>query len=332
MHRNLALLFDRTYLKIAPNKTCNNLLENDAFDGKIYSIDDFNNYIKEYFGKPQEFYKKKQGFDVKIEESQEERNEYYSKKYFKSPIKTDWENNNRVPLYHYTKKKHSNVLLIFAHGWARPNIFAENLICRKLLKRGIDSIIPIVPYHMERAPENSMSGEYFISANMYWTIMNFRHFANELIEIIEYYKKNYKYVGLIGMSSGGFQAGLAITSIPVDFYFPFITGSKLGSITWSGKLTSFVKRDLIKKGVSEDELNIVWGIADQENVGQHCKANYIKQFISLYDEIVPTRYQYLLWEKYNKPDKVELKCGHNSSIFCFNVVVNEITKSVKNYL
>ena len=38
------------------------------------------------------------------------------------------------------------------------------------------------------------------------------------------------------MSSGGLQAALAADVEEIDFYFPIITGAKLGSITWEGKL------------------------------------------------------------------------------------------------
>lgn len=332
MNKYLALAFDNLYLKIANDKKCNLLLDEDKFDGTLYSIKEFDDFIKPLFDKPHEFYKKKEGFCLNIENLTESVDKNFYTGSFDSPHITSWNNNNKVPFRWYKKESLSNVLLIFAHGWARPNLYAEDNICNKLLQKGIDTVVPVAPYHMERAPENTISGEYFISANMFWTIMNFRQFANELIEMIEHFKSSYKYIGIIGMSSGGFQAGLALTSVPVDFYFPFITGAQLGSITWDGKLTKFVKNDLIKMGINEADLNLVWGIADQVNVGNHCKASYIKQFISLYDIIVPTKYQYILWEIYNRPDKVELHCGHNSSYFCFNTVINEIYKTVKNYL
>jgi hypothetical protein len=332
MNKYLALAFDKLYLKLANDKKCNLILEEDEFDGKIYDIDNFHNYIARYYSNPSEFYKKTAGFTIQLENLRQNKNENFFSGFFNSPHNSKWANNNKVPIRWYKKDSLSKVLLIFAHGWARPNLFAEDIICKKLLKKGIDTIVPTAPFHMERAPTNSMSGEYFISGNIYWTIANFRQFADELIELVSYYKEKYKYIGIIGMSSGGFQAGLALTSIPVDFYFPFITGAKLGSITWEGQLTKFVKQDIIKKGISESELNKVWGIADQANLGKYCKATYIKQFISLYDIIVPTKFQYKLWEIYNRPEKIELKCGHNSSIFCFNTVVEEIHKSVKNYL
>jgi hypothetical protein len=332
MQKNIALFLDRMYMQIASKKTCNLLLEEDKFENNLYTIDEFDKYIRQYIENPYNFYKKNDNFLLELTENKNVHEKLYSSLYFKSPIKTNWENNNIVPIRHYRDKISSNVLLIFAHGWARPNFFAEHLICKKLLKLGIDTVLPTAPFHMDRSPLNTKSGEYFISANMFWTIENFRQFAIELIELISYYKERYKYVGLIGMSSGGFQAGLALTSISADFYFPFITGAKLGSITWNGRLTQYVKNDLIKKGITENDLNIVWGIADQVNVGQHCKAKYIKQFISLYDEIVPTEFQKLLWKIYNEPERIDLKCGHNSSIFCFDTVVKEINNSVKEYL
>jgi hypothetical protein len=89
-----------------------------------------------------------------------------------------------------------------------------------------------------------------------------------------------------------------------------------------------VKEDLIKKGINEEQLNKAWAIADQLYLGHNCKARYIKQFISLYDEAVCTQHQYLLNDLYNNPDIVEMKCAHSSVIFYFDRIVEEIAKAL----
>jgi len=111
---------------------------------------------------------------------------------------------------------------------------------------------------------------------------------------------------MIGMSSGGFQTGIALNIKEVDFYFPLITGAPLGSITWKGKLTKNLKKNINKKGLDESDLNKVWAILDQVHMGHHCKARHIKQFISLYDQVVPLKFQQILWEIYDKPEKYEM--------------------------
>ena len=84
----------------------------------------------------------------------------------------------------------------------------------------------------------------------------------------------------------------------------------------------------MKKGVDEAQLNKAWAITDQVYLGHNCKAKYIKQFISLYDEAVATKYQYLLNDIYNNPDVVKMKCAHSSVIFYFDKIAKEIIKTV----
>lgn len=209
--------------------------------------------------------------------------------------------------------KRSGVLLLFSPGWARPNLRLEKEFCARLMNSGIDAGLLCVPYHQERAAGGSYSGEYFISPHVLLTVENFRQYVAEIRLLVQYMRRHYDYVGIIGMSSGGFQAGLAITVEEVDFYFPLITGASM----------------LIDKGFDENGLNKVWAVADLFHVGRHTKAAYIKQYISLYDEVVPTCYQYLLWEIYNRPEKMELECAHVSIAFFMNKVADDMVEFIK---
>ena len=229
----------------------------------------------------------------------------------------------------FSKNNNADTLILFAPGWARKNLNAESKFCQQLLRSGIDSCLLVKPFHQERTPANLYSGELFISAHIFLTIMNFRQFVAEIRFLLNHFRKQYKHTGIIGMSSGGFQAGLAIDVEPVDFYFPIITAAKLGAITWQSIFTKYIKKALIKKGIDEEQLSKAWAIADQFYLGHNCKAKYIKQFISLYDEAVATKYQYLLNDIYNNPDVVEMKCAHNTVIFYFDKIAKEIIKTVK---
>jgi len=199
------------------------------------------------------------------------------------------------------------------------------------MDRGIDVCLLTKPFHQSRTPKGFYSGELFISDNIFLSIMSFRQFVSEILFLIDYFKMKYKYVGLIGMSSGGLQTGIALNIAAVDFYFPIITGATLGSITWDGKLTKKVKKDISKKGFDEADLNKVWAILDQVYLGHHCKAKHIKQFISLYDQVIPLKYQQILWEIYDKPEKLEMQCAHSTSYFYFSKIIDEIVLFINKH-
>jgi hypothetical protein len=301
------------------------MLDKDFFDGIAYSVEEFFEHVKPYFNKPELFYKRFNNMPGQnIQELLLRNKNGYNIFSFPSPVQTSWPENNTVYYRMFTSKPAADTIIIFVPGWARTNLEAEAAMCRQFMKKNIDTCLVTKPFHQERKVALTFSGELFISGNVFLTIMNFRQLVAELRFLIQQFRKNYKTVCLLGISSGGIQTALAADVEDVDFYFPVITGAKLGSIVWEGKLTKFVKEAAVKKGMSEDELNKVWAIADQLYLGNNCRAKYIKQFISVYDEIVPAKYQYMLWEIYHKPSLYEMRCGHVSVIFYFKRIVQQI--------
>jgi len=323
-------LLDRMYDHLTIKRKCSVVLQDDFFDNKRYSIDEFFNYVQPFFNKPELFYTTPSSLSENdIQESVANINNETVFKY-PSPAITNWNENNTAFFKLFSKQNNADTLLLFAPGWARKDLDAESKFCRQLLKSGIDSCLLVKPFHQQRTPWNLYSGELFISAHIFLTIMNFRQLVAEIRFLVNHFKKQYKRIGIIGMSSGGFQAGLAIDVDPVDFYFPIITAAKLGTVTWQSIFTQYIKKDLVQRGIDEEQLNKAWAITDQLYLGHNCKAKHIKQFISLYDEAVPTKYQYLLNDIYNNPPVVEMKCAHNSVIFYFDKIAKEIIKAVNN--
>lgn len=326
-------------LAIKNDKTCSYRPYPDTFDGKLFTIDEFNKTYQKFFDDPGGFYidnKETSPLNFRKGEHFNKKQSYQSKfnpqsYLFDAPIKTIWPENNLIPFKWFTNdKKRSNTILLFAPGGWRPNYKAEELFCNKLYEGGIDAGLMTVPYQIERTPSlANYSGEYFISGNVFFTIENFRVFVAEIRRMVQYLKQHYQYVGLIGMSSGGFYTGITADIEEIDFLFPYITGCKLGSITFNGKITKFAKKHLLENSIDEDALNKAWSISDQLNLGKHLKAKYVKHYIALYDLIVPTEYQFLLWEVYGKQAKLELETGHTTSYFMFDKITKDIIDFVK---
>ncbi|MBK7360429.1 MAG: alpha/beta hydrolase family protein [Saprospiraceae bacterium] len=329
MNKFFSQLIDNLYQKVTNKKSCSLLFEKEEFDGKEYSNDSFHEFSKQYFNWPENFYRKSELpdylFDIK-EINETAKCKSFS---FTSPFSTKFQENTNC-YYKIFSEGSASTLLIFSPGWARPNLKMEQNFCTKVSKAGIDCILPIKPFHQERTPDGYYSGELFISANQLFTVANFRQYVSELRQIVSYYRSKYEKLGIVGMSSGGFQAGLLATVEELDFYLPFITGAELGGITWNGSLTRFVKKDLLKKNVTEKQLNDIWAIADQKYLGNNCKAKYIKQYISKYDEVVPTKYQLILNDIYKKPPIFYINSAHTSVFFSLNSILADMIKEIKS--
>jgi hypothetical protein len=330
-YKYASLLIDNTHRYFTNKKHAAVTLEDDYFDDKKYSPQEFYDYTKQFFESPELFFSEGDRPDFsEVKEMYTIEKNFYTRFAYPSPFKTKWEENNLACFDLFTKGKPSDTILLFAPGWARPNLVAEMGFAKKLLNRGIDTCLLTKPLHQVRTPAGYYSGELFISDRVFLSVMSFRQFVSEILFLIDYFKTKYKYVGMIGMSSGGFQSGIALNIKEVDFYFPLITGATLGSITWKGKLTKELKNNINKKGLDESDLNKVWAILDQVHLGHHCKARHIKQFISLYDQVVPVKFQQVLWEIYDKPEKYEMQCAHTTSFFYFSKIADEIARFVES--
>src|SRR4051812_48081775 len=261
MNKFFSQLADNLYQKCTSKITCSLLYEKEELDGIEYTNTGFYEYTEQFFNNPEEFYLVSESTNYTFHPEKLHNTNKYSLYSFPSPFSTSFQENKSCYFKLFTSPG-STTLLIFSPGWARQNLDIEIELCSKIVKTGIDCLLPTKPFHQERTPKGFYSGELFISANQLFTVANFRQYVSELQNIVRYYRDKYNKIGLAGMSSGGLQAGLLTTVEEVDFYFPFMTGAELGGIAWNGAFTKFVKSDLIKKSVTEEALNKVWAIAD----------------------------------------------------------------------
>lgn len=328
--------FEQLYFRTHRKKICRKMLERDQFDGREYRIDEFVRHVNQYVERPHDFYTTSaRPESVCLRHGIHPRHtlpasESTQMMLFDSPLPSGDATNDLVPFKLFRHQDGtSNAVVLFVPGWGRENQRVEDEMCLRLMSHGVDVGLMTTPYHLARTPPESYSGEYFISANIYWTIANFRQLVSEIRVLIQLMRQRYRYVGLLGMSSGGFQTGLAALCEEVDFLFPLITGCHLGSITWQGLITQYVKRDLERKGIDEAALNDVWGITDLRVVGAHTKAKKIKQYVALYDTVVPTRYQEELWAVYGKPERFDMRSGHYSSYFYLHSVMDDVAAVIQ---
>ncbi len=171
----------------------------------------------QYFDKPWDFYSDyRSNGAIRLREGvhPKEKQPVYSlakMMVFDSPIETEWKETNLAPFKWFTSKdRRSHTMLLFAPGWGPRNQRVEEKMAFRLFKKhGVDVGLLTVPYQQARTPESAYTGEYFISANIFWTIANFRHLVAEIRQLLQYMRDYYQHVGLIGMSSGGFQTALA---------------------------------------------------------------------------------------------------------------------------
>ena len=64
-------------------------------------------------------------------------------------------------------------------------------------------------------------------------------------------------------------------------------------------------------------------------LGAHTKAKKVKQYVSLYDTVVPTRYQEELWAVYGRPERFDMRSGHYSSYFYLRSMMDDMAAVIQ---
>jgi hypothetical protein len=334
-----ARLFERCCVAVGRAGPCRVRREPDLFDGRVFTIDEFYAWTQTFADAPWRFFR---AFAAPGAPNLRPRGAGAERRVgpgtaqamvFDSPVATEWPENNLVPFTWFRRRDEpSPAIVLLVPGWARPTQSFEERMCARFLARGVDAGLLTAPFHQARAPRGSRSGEFFISANVFWTIANFRQFVSEIRLLVQHMRRAYRWVGLLGMSSGGFQAGVASDCEDIDFLLSVVTGCRLGAIAWHGALTTGIRRQLEHQGVGEDDLTRAWSIGDQAFLGRHCRARYRKHYIARHDRVVPTCYQRDLWDVYGRPDRVDLPASHYSTYFFLDFIVDDAAAFIRRCL
>jgi hypothetical protein len=130
----------------------------------------------DYLDSPELFYPRPKGVtEIRFMETNRTSGIEVTRMRFPSPVQTRYRENNVVygALFRPTGKPPAPSMVVL-HGWSRPGLNFEERLCFALGQRGIASLLMTLPYHMQRAPADSWSGEYALSADVLRTIDGFR--------------------------------------------------------------------------------------------------------------------------------------------------------------
>ena len=226
-----------------------------------------------------------------------------SKIAFATPRSSGFPENDRAVAY-FTQNtdRKSRIATVFLHPWTSKSLVVELLMCRYFARQGVDSIMLVLPYHMERSPNGSFSGEYTLRGDPSMVPGRFVQAVSETRVLCSHLRKEYERVGIIGISLGGLVAHMGMTVEPFDFGISLLSGGPLSEVFDRGIFTKRFRSLLARSGVSFAELAEHWSVTDPVTWG-HC--NRVKKLLminALYDQVVPPDLTLKLWKAFGSPE------------------------------
>jgi len=293
---------------------------------------DFDAFITgQYLDSPQIFYPKpREIVNVRFGETNRSSEIEVSPLTFTSPVKTRYGENNLVYGKLFSPARDIPLLaIVVLHGWSRPALTLEERLCLALGQRGIVSLLITLPYHLQRAPEGSWSGEYALSGDVLRTIYGFRQSVQEVRAVIPFLKRYSERVGVLGISLGGMIAHVVMDLEDMDFGVSLLAGGNTAGIVWEGIATRDIRKQIQKAGITREQLNQLWGVIDPARLARHNRVKRILMINGLYDQVIPPKFTLELWESLGRPPIRWYPCAHISFFFFLKRIINDVMHFIR---
>lgn len=253
--------------------------------------------------------------------------------HFPSPVSTKHQKNDVAHgLYFKAAEKKAGTSVILLHGWGRSDLLKEKRIALNLARHNINCFILKLPFHFERAPENTWSGEYSITGDIPRTIEGTRQLVIEARTVSSWLRGHSEKVIISGISLGGMIAHLAMAVEPFDAGISILAGGNNASVIWEGIATKGVKDDIQKAGFTREQANHIYKIIDPVVIARHNKTRNILMINGLYDEVMPVRYTTELWEALGRPKIKWYPCAHVSIAFFVRSIIKDMIEFIKGHV
>ena len=248
---------------------------------------------------------------------------------FPSPVQTKHAENDIVHgLYFKAAGKRDFATVILLHGWGRSNLWKEKKIAIGLAKNNINCFILKLPYHFERTPEDTWSGEYAITGDILRTVEGTRQLVIEVRTVSSWLRRQVEKVVISGISLGGMMAHLAMAAESFDAGITILAGGNNAGIIWEGIATRSVKDDLINAGFTREQTSHIYQIINPCIMAKHNKTKNLLMINGLYDEVIPGRFTMELWEALGRPRIKWYPCAHVTSVLFVKNIIKDMTRFI----
>lgn len=254
---------------------------------------------------------------------------------FTSPHPTEDEVNNRAYGKYYQSKAnpHGPTVLILP-GWMtyKEEKYYTEPLGKMLLEAGINYIFYSIPYHIERTPRGTWSGELAISGNLLRTIEAFRQATIEARTIINWLKTaiNPEKIGILGVSLGGW-IGSNLLHLPTELDFAILVIPAVSPTAglWETRIGTPIRKDLEKLGMTKESYERLVKPVNPLSYPPTLNVQKIQIVRAKYDQCVPG---YAL-EKYcqflGRPQVKIYRQGH-FSMFRAHQPIKEMIQFIRN--
>ncbi|MEA2552329.1 MAG: hypothetical protein QOJ65_505 [Fimbriimonadaceae bacterium] len=241
---------------------------------------------------------------------------------FPSSVTTEYTQNNDVPIHILLPKGKTGPfpVVVILHYWGALNRNVERALSFELNRRGIAAVLMTLPYHLERTPPGSRSGELAIQADteklkltLLQSLQDTRRAVDFVVSRPEFDSSK---IGVTGLSLGSIVAALAYG---VDRRLTraalVLGGVDIAHVLWYSSRVVPQREELRRKGFTEEKLRQALAPLEPRGFLEARPDTEALIVAARYDTVIPSRSYRELIAAIKTPHVSWLETGHFGGAF-----------------
>ncbi|MGH9868738.1 MAG: alpha/beta hydrolase family protein [Candidatus Polarisedimenticolia bacterium] len=215
------------------------------------------------------------------------------------------ETNTVCGFLHLCRGRPGAPAIVLSHGWAHDDHrTVERIFVEPLLEAGFSVAVVAHPFHFDRTPAGTYSGELMVTGDVVLTAEAFRQGVADLSAAVSWLRDEGLNVGVMGYSLGGYLAAL-VACVRDDLGAVVIgaAGDSVVSPILDTRLGVNVREDLSQSGMhARDRLETAWGIISPGRLAPRVPRERILMVAGEWDRIMLPSSVQRLQEAWGRPE------------------------------
>jgi dienelactone hydrolase len=252
---------------------------------------------------------------------------------FPSAVASENPENENVPIHILLPKSGRAPFpsVVILHYWGALNRNVERQQALELNKRGIAAILMTLPYHLERTPKGTRSGELAIQPDPEKLKTTLLQSVQDTRRAVDFVQSRTEFdpnkIGVSGLSLGAIVASLVYGMEPRISHAAFVLGGvDIAHILWYSSRVVPQREEMRSRGFTEEKLR--QALAPLEPMGYLRARPGTDAFIvaARYDTVIPARATRELIESIENPHVSWMETGHFGGAFVQSRLLGETAR------
>ncbi len=206
--------------------------------------------------------------------------------------------------------------LVILPGWLCGGYYIYRRIAIPFIEQGFDCLVLALPYHLERTPAGSFSGERLFTPDLAKSLKALQQSLLECLQAITWLQsQGIESIGTLGISLGGLINGLITAREPgLKYSMLWVPAACLEKPMRHSPVCQPVKERLFAAGVNLRELQSVSQLAEPAAYPPAIDRERILFVEGMYDQIIKPIWIERWWKEWGEPPILRVPHSHISGL------------------